>query len=220
MQVALQSSLLRSLLAAEGRLSHWRLTGSHMVSEPHTAKPLTGRAVTHPKRCVEDCLRLDLATLRKAGVLDSPPGTPWKVTASSGFGHVTYSVVLDGSPPEALSIAHVDDDGVVLNRQHFALESTPQHLGGHRYWFRCECGRRVRVLFLPPQQTELRCRHCWRLTYRARQMHRLAFYEQWARPLERLERAAKDLRSRSPRRKLRGLRNFERLRGRASSCAP
>ncbi len=39
-----------------------------------------------------------------------------------------------------------------------------------QYWFLCpRCHRRCGVLYLPPQQAELRCRQCWDLHYHSQQ---------------------------------------------------
>lgn len=39
--------------------------------------------------------------------------------------------------------------------------------GGFAVWFRCECGRKVPTLYLPPNGTRFACRYCLRLRYAA-----------------------------------------------------
>ena len=58
---------------------------------------LTGRAVTHPKTCAEDCVRFDLFAMCKAGVLDlgSPAGTVWTVTTPHGYHHIEHRVTVE-----------------------------------------------------------------------------------------------------------------------------
>ena len=64
------------------------------------------------------------------------------------------------------------------------LEWTPCHFGGVRPWFRCSlvangvpCRRRCRILYRPWGALYFGCRHCHRLTYRSRQIHRNVIYE-------------------------------------------
>jgi len=52
------------------------------------------------------------------------------------------------------------------------LVTSRPHLGGLRWWFACPfapgggpCGRRVGMLYLPPDECLFRCRHCHRLSY-------------------------------------------------------
>jgi hypothetical protein len=54
--------------------------------------------------------------------------------------------------------------------QKIACEPTEQFRGGRRWWFLCPgCTRRMGVLYLPPGQTEFRCRGCYGLRYRSQQ---------------------------------------------------
>ncbi len=55
--------------------------------------------------------------------------------------------------------------------QNIELTTTPPHLGGQRYWFLCECSRRVGRLYLPNGETLFRCRVCCDLTYQSAQEH-------------------------------------------------
>jgi len=57
------------------------------------------------------------------------------------------------------------------------ITTTRPPIGGVRYWFRCPvehdrkpCGRRVKKLYLPPEQV-FGCRECHDLTYRSIQKH-------------------------------------------------
>lgn len=49
------------------------------------------------------------------------------------------------------------------NRHDLPTTKTPCHYGGHRYWFVCECGKRVGVLYF---SQDWHCRHCMGYLYR------------------------------------------------------
>ena len=55
------------------------------------------------------------------------------------------------------------------------MESTPQRLGGCRWWFRCNrCSCRVAKVYRIPGEFNWACRTCQGLTYRsAKEAHRL-----------------------------------------------
>lgn len=67
--------------------------------------------------------------------------------------------------------------------QHITLSFTGLIVGknaGHRAWFLCPgCGTRAAVLYSPPGEKHFLCRHCHRLTYYQRQIHR----DRWSEPL-------------------------------------
>lgn len=59
------------------------------------------------------------------------------------------------------------------HRQSLPLDSTPQPFGGHRWRFRCQCGRLTSVLYFWDWWG---CRQCHRLDYRSR---RLSTPDRW-----------------------------------------
>jgi hypothetical protein len=63
-------------------------------------------------------------------------------------------------------------------KDRFGVTSTIPNYGGLRFWWLCQCGARVAVLYLPPGQQYFRCRACHRLTYRSsrRSHRRVSFY--------------------------------------------
>lgn len=61
-------------------------------------------------------------------------------------------------------------------RNTIPIVTTTPNFAGVRYWFRCDCGRRVGRLFLPSGAQEFQCRHCLNLTYRSAQQHDSALY--------------------------------------------
>jgi len=51
-------------------------------------------------------------------------------------------------------------------RPSILLERVPCHFGGSRPWFRCPyCEHRRALLYLPPNQTDFRCRACAKLAH-------------------------------------------------------
>ena len=50
------------------------------------------------------------------------------------------------------------------------IEIEPVYLGGHRYYFRCSCGRRVKALYFGGNVWA--CRHCLKLVYQNSRFHR------------------------------------------------
>ncbi len=47
------------------------------------------------------------------------------------------------------------------------ITSTPCYFGGQRYWLKCECGKRVGILYAGG--IKFRCRHCYDLVYYSQQ---------------------------------------------------
>ncbi len=113
---------------------------------------LTGRAVLYRKARAEDCYRIDMAALRKEGLLNE------------------------------LSPANLDRCRLEHKQtgESFRVTSTVPFYGGSRYWVLCPCGRRVRVLYKPVYSSKgYRCRFCHDLTYEERQRHRDSFEPLW-----------------------------------------
>jgi hypothetical protein len=76
--------------------------------------------------------------------------------------------------PHGLVLAIPADDpetAAVCDQQTIPLLTTQPNLGGQRFWFQCECGRRVGRLYLPGGQRVFRCRQCYDLTYESAQTH-------------------------------------------------
>lgn len=130
----------------------------------------------HNKRlAVEDCRKLPMKIIHSRILEGWRSGT---VTWSQGGeprGNISYRVTgLDA--PESVHLIYTLTKHDTKEKKDFdypvGLETTPLPWGGLRYWFTCPargCGRRVSVLYLPPQGEIFACRHCYRLSYRSRQ---------------------------------------------------
>lgn len=108
--------------------------------------------------------RVDLRYLRKQGML--VPGASGSLSWSMGgepIGSIGYRARSDGLQ---LIYRATDHDGEWRSIDETVwFDSTAQHLGGSRQWFRCpRCKRRCLVLY---GGTWFRCRKCYRLTYQS-----------------------------------------------------
>jgi hypothetical protein len=134
----------------------------------------------------EDCIALDISKLKRAGVFRAAPGTPctarWLDPNGKEAFCVTFWTQLRSESKLAFCITYgrltLFTDPRSIPSQTVELDVTRCSLGGHRYWFVCPsfkgtaaCGRRVRVLYLPPGNSSFGCRTCFNLTYQSCQEH-------------------------------------------------
>jgi hypothetical protein len=148
----------------------------------------SGRAVRHRKVQVERTHRLDLAELRRDGVLD-PGLRVWHSRAFLGgleASELLYGLAVEPSGRRRLLLGHLEGRGSAAKPVTYAvaLTATPCRFGGERWWFQCPlvlagvpCRRRCRILYRPRGARFFGCRRCHNLTYRSRQFHRQLFYE-------------------------------------------
>ena len=130
-------------------------------------------------RTTEGCMWLDTAAMLRWGWL----AVPGSRSGVIGWGEVRdgryeaevgyHLVVGESSGSLGLRYALAGDAAVAIDYQ-VALDTTPCHLGGRRWWFRCplarqatSCGQRVRKLYLVGPYFGCRC--CHALTYRSTQ---------------------------------------------------
>ncbi|MBI3589935.1 MAG: hypothetical protein HY094_00980 [Candidatus Melainabacteria bacterium] len=124
------------------------------------------------KTTVEDCLALSVFFLNKNGSFrNSGSGT---LSWSDSFGNndcVAYSINLSPFTSDIELHYSVTEDLNISNDidQLFLLTTTSCFLG-KRYWFICSCGKRIAVLYQPPNSNYFRCRHCHNLTYESRNL--------------------------------------------------
>lgn len=113
-----------------------------------------GRRGGYGRSTVEQAREVDINHLRRAGYIGKPPGNWW-----------VYRYKLDrlGIAPK-----HWNDEAITLTDQTLNITRVPWHFGGGRFYFLCDCGRRVGKLFAP-NGSLWRCRHCYDLTYATRQ---------------------------------------------------
>jgi hypothetical protein len=120
---------------------------------------------------VEQCLGLDLGTLKHEGALDGEAHVVgWRDAYSDEL--VCFGVVRRFLAPEPETLlVGIARPNEVQPQQEIELTSTRQHFGGERLWFKCDCGHRGYRLYLPPGAERFACTTCHQLTYRSAQEH-------------------------------------------------
>jgi hypothetical protein len=103
------------------------------------------------RRTVEQTRCVDIGTVRRVG----KPERNWWVSRDKLF---------------YLNIRPTTWKNGCIHLAHQVLEtvSVPSRFGGERFYFRCDCGRRVEKLH-SVRGGPWRCRHCYQLTYATRQ---------------------------------------------------
>jgi hypothetical protein len=106
------------------------------------------------RRTVEQTRVIEIGTLRRAGYIGQPASNWWK------WRDKAYVVGIWPS--------HWKGGCVQLPNQILRTVQVSWRFGGQRFYFVCECGRRVEKLHATSGRP-WRCRHCYRLTYATRQ---------------------------------------------------
>jgi hypothetical protein len=128
------------------------------------------------KRVVEECVKLTVWMLRKAGLFGTCQYQQFGFLRIPSQQRFRLDVAVD-LPKMEIRLAFVNDSSESFSRgiEHTVeLETTPCNFGKKRYWFICLCGRRVGALYLPPRGHYFGCRHCYQLSYRSRNEDRYA----------------------------------------------
>lgn len=134
----------------------------------------------YTKQVVEECLQLHVAPLREALAVGGQVEGRLAWGGEPGAS-VQFAVEpLGGNLAELrLRYALGADQDAQLVDEVIALISSPQPFGGVQWMFQCPlvhdgrpCGRRARILFLPPGGTFFGCRPCHGLSYSSRQQRR------------------------------------------------
>ena len=132
-----------------------------------------GRRPWRTRETVEECLRLDVYRLVRAGVLNLPPGESKVVCWIDNLGCPVRAIRV--LMVRSLVCLQYEANGREVEiKIAFGLTRCP--FGGFRRWFRCPgktdfagCGRIVSALYLPEGASRFCCRHCWNLSYRSAQ---------------------------------------------------
>ncbi len=121
----------------------------------------SGRRQRYQRRTTEGYLALDIAVLRRRGLLQ--PGRSSLITWSRGEVRMGAVTVRASTASLNLSYQLVTGEGsAVAVDEVVNLRSTKTSLAGIRRWFECPgCNRRTRILYGP----RFRCRLCHGLSY-------------------------------------------------------
>jgi hypothetical protein len=139
-----------------------------------------------PRLTVEECSRLNISDLRRAGLFRGSFGrwgsSHWCDAYGTKIRAVVFRLLNDSTGGLILQVRQ--DVGIALpTRQNLSEQMIPItaircHFGGERYFFRCPnatngipCGRRVGVLYLVPGGKVCACRQCHVLAYSSAQGH-------------------------------------------------
>lgn len=133
---------------------------------------------------VEDCpIFLSVVSFHRDRLFTSPTydeiTTSWMLAGcSTPLARLTWRLEYRGPTGLALCVPlQFAREDIYLGPQVIPIETTRPHLGGQRFWFLCQCGRRVGRLYLPPAEKVFRCRTCYNLTYRSTQTHDQRVYD-------------------------------------------
>jgi hypothetical protein len=123
------------------------------------------------KNVIEGYLYVDVRRFRREGPLSLGNLFTWhRMCRNESLDKVAVKV-----NAESLTLFYRNHSQSVI------LTTTPCHLGGCRYWFRCDCGKRVAILYAG--DSRFACRHCLNLNY---QTQHLELHERLARKAHRL----------------------------------
>jgi hypothetical protein len=126
---------------------------------------------------VEECRRIPITLLREA-LEHGPPysGRIWWTLGDQPSGDISYRLEERNGRLVMRLLYRITDKETKDYDYPVFLQTTHPHFGGLRYWFTCplsvdgvRCGRRVAILYSPPNAEYFGCRHCYRLTYTSSQ---------------------------------------------------
>jgi len=174
------------------------------------------------KTTVEECLKLDMASLWRGRVIQPQSISVGElVWTNSTIGEriLTLPYCLQATTDK--TVLHLitkmrpgGSDGPFIEA--IPLSSTAPHFGGVRWWFVCPlvvkgvaCHRRVRTLYLPPRALYSGCRACFDLTYESAQTHDQRVYRLMKDPAALVQ----AIKSENPYEKLRGLQAYGKIFG-------
>jgi len=125
-------------------------------------KTTTGRRQRYQRRTTEGYLALDIAVLRRRGLLQ--PGRSSLISWSRGGERMGSASLFAESGSLRLSYQTTTSEGSAERiDERVEIWSTQTSLGGQRQWFRCPgCHRQCRILYGGPR---FRCRLCHGLSY-------------------------------------------------------
>jgi hypothetical protein len=142
-----------------------------------------GRQRWSSRLLVEQCRTLSTEVMQHDGVFRSPCGTSWRSRWFDNYGNCEASLDYWVIRSESLWLnvateIHVGHREIALSgEQRIQIVASRPNFGGSRYWFLCQCGRRVGRLYLPPRRNKFACRRCYDLTYESSREHDARVYK-------------------------------------------
>ncbi len=126
----------------------------------------------HRKATAEASYDISVRTLKRRKLLSGKHTATitWTSNRSDKTATIGIDVDVTEDPHVRLFYTMIDRNGTETKYDYeISLVTTDCYFGGIRYWFGCPvCGQRVGVIYLAPNDTHFRCRHCNDLTYQSR----------------------------------------------------
>jgi len=142
------------------------------------------------KATVEESYDISTKYLKQMKLLSGKHSTSitWTHNQSNKTSTVGLDIDVTDDPHIRLYYTTTDRDGTKTDYDYeVSLVTTDCYFGGVRYWFGCDsCGRRVGVIYLAPNDTHFRCRHCNNLSYRSRNRCNLESFGHISRQVDKL----------------------------------
>jgi len=136
------------------------------------------------KRLVEECYSIDILDFARNRILDEAnyQGTRVWINKLTGevIGSINVEVEIRQNGEYVVHLKYTVSDIYEEEKVDIPtlIGTSRAYHRGSRRWFLCPltvngkwCGRRVRKLYLPPDEKYFGCRHCHQLTYRSVQEH-------------------------------------------------
>ena len=166
-----------------------------------------GRGVRNRKTRVDDARAIDIVDLQRNEVFSKGSGMNWTSSWSRNgkeVASICYRVESSGDHPTGLRFTYAINNNQSGEKKDYSyvipVVSTPCNFGGKRWWFICplvvngrSCLRRCRIVYMAPGAEYFGCRECHQLTYESRQRHREKFYEDFAKPMRKMDAAIEKL---------------------------
>ena len=123
------------------------------------------------KTLIESCPVIDTKAIKKNIKRAKAHKTPVDGCINLSNGSVADYSIEYGSECDYLVIRHgVEEQRVKLTESELRYGST--------MWFICDCERHVRKLYLPPRETQFKCRYCHNLVYELTRFNRKSMHGQ------------------------------------------
>jgi len=166
-----------------------------------------GRGVRDRKTRVDDARAIDIVDLQRKEVFTKGPLWNWTTSWSRNdkvVASVCSRIESSGDRPTGLRFMYTITHNKTGEKEDYnyvlPVVSTPCNFGGEMWWFICHlvvdgrsCQRRCRIIYMPSGSEYFGCRECHQLTYESRQRHREKFYEDFAKPMRKMDAALEKL---------------------------
>jgi hypothetical protein len=118
---------------------------------------------------VEECRIFDINVLKEVCKYGGDTGVYRWLYNGEVDARMGYVVYMHDAERGFVNLSYVITYTQNSHRHSFQIQSSPCNYGGFRYWVICPyCNRKVRKLYLPPNDEYFACRYCLKLTYESK----------------------------------------------------